>query len=196
MIPIRSATAVSFAAAIAAFGGIGVVMNAQVPEGVAARHVRTAPIQVARRVNPPVMDRVGAFSPLPRRSAGAEVFGIVQDTAGVLVPNAGMVVVRELLAGTVAATTAVNDVAQFSLRSIPPGLYTAELVSPSGAFIASTAAFSAGVGEIIQISQTIPRVPRTGFARTVSSMTSAALSMAAGAGVRAVAPGAPVTPGS
>ena len=181
---------------IAVLGGVGAVINAQSPDSIAARHVRQAPIQVARRVSAPVMDRVGAFSPLPRSSGGAEVFGIVQDTAGALVPNAGTVIVRELLGGIVAATTPVNEAAQFSMRSIPPGLYTAELVGPTGSVIASTAAFSADAGEVIQISQTIPRAPTAGFARAISSVTSAALSMAAGAGVRAVAPGAPVTPGS
>ena len=171
--------------------GAHALADAQAP---AVRHVRAAPIQVGRLVNEPVLNEPGSFTALRTTSRGADIVGIVQNHLGILVPNAGTVVVRELLGGTVFGTTKVNELAQFTLRAVPPGMYSAELVSQSGAVIASTPAFSAAVGEVIQISQTIPSQPRQGFARAVSSATAIALSTAASAGVLAIAPGAPTTP--
>lgn len=193
MIRMRLGAATSVAAGIVVTGAL---LSAQVPAPAAARHVRSAPIQVGRLVSAPLMDAVGSFSPLRGTSSGVSIFGIVQNHMGVLVPNAGLVIIRELLTGKVVGTTQVNDLAQFSMRALPPGLYTAELVGRSGAVIASTPAFSAAVGEVIQLSQTIPAIPIQGFARAASSATSAVLSSAASSGVLAVTPGVAITPGS
>jgi hypothetical protein len=174
---------------------LSALVSAQVPAVIAARHVRSAPIQVGRLVGAPLTNAVGSFSPLRGTPRGANLFGIVQNHMGALVPNAGVVIVRELLIGKVVGTTQVNDLAQFSIRALPPGLYTAELVGNSGAVIASTPAFSAAMGEVIQISQTIPVLPIQGFARAAASATNTALSAAASSGVMAVTEGAPVSPG-
>ena len=174
---------------------LSALVSAQVPAVIAARHVRSAPIQVGRLVGAPLTNAVGSFSPLRGTPRGANLFGIVQNHMGALVPNAGVVIVRELLIGKVVGTTQVNDLAQFSIRALPPGLYTAELVGNSGAVIASTPAFSAAMGEVIQISQTIPVLPIQGFARAAANATNTALSAAASSGVMAVTEGAPVSPG-
>jgi hypothetical protein len=166
---------------------------AQTPESIAARHVRPSPIRVGRLVSAPVMDDVGSFTALPD---SVNVIGVVQNDVGVLVPNAGTVVVRELEHGTVAGRATVDQAARFSLRGLPPGLYTSELVSPSGTVLATTSAFSASRGEVVQIAHTIPSPLARGFIKGVESATSAALAIAASSGVLAIAPGAPVTPGS
>lgn len=182
-------------AAIVAAGGVAVaaLVSAQVP-AVAARHVRSVPIQVGRLVGAPVMNATGSFSPL-RGSSGVSVFGIVQNHTGALVPNAGVVAIRELLTGKVVGTVQVNDLAQFSMHSLPPGLYTAELTGSSGMVIASTPAFSAAMGQVIQLSQTIPMLPIGGFARVTASATNSVLTAAASSGVTAITAGVPVSPG-
>ena len=168
-------------------------VTAQVLVTGSARHVRTAPIEVGRRVGQPILNEVGAFSAMPA-SRGTTIFGIVQQHTGTLVPNAGLVIIRNLLTGQVMARTTVNELAQFSVRGLPPGLYTAELVNTAGDTIASTPAFTAGVGEVIQLAQTIPVTPLQGVARVASSVTTSALSSAASSGVLAVAAPAATSP--
>ena len=166
----------------AAIAGASTATEAQAPVTIAARHVRAVPITVARLV-----------SASPR---SIDVLGIVQDHRGLPVPNAGTVLVRELQTGAVAGRTEVNALAQFNLRGLPPGLYTAELVTPSGTVIASTPAFAATAGQVVQISQTIPSPPVQAFSQMLRTATSAVLSSAASSGVLALRPGAPITPGS
>lgn len=174
---------------------VGVVVNAQVPATVAARHVRSVPIQVARRVGDPLMDAVGSFSPLKTASRVVSVSGFVQTHMGVPVPNAGQVIIRDVRTGRSTGTAHVNHLARFDVRSLPPGLYTAELIGPSGRVLASTAAFTANAGDVIQLAQTIPVAQAQRFSRLVSTATSAALTTAASSGVLAVGPGANITPG-
>jgi hypothetical protein len=78
---------------------------------------------------------------------------------------------------------------------VPPGIYTVELVGPSGTVVTSTAAFSAAAGDVIQISQTIPIAQAQRLARAVYTSTWAAITAAASSGVLAIGPGAYVTPG-
>lgn len=189
---IRTRTGV--AAVVAGIVGLGALAHAQVPGAGAARHVRSAPIQVGRLVGSPITNAVGSFLPLRATSRGAEIFGVVQNHMGTPVPRAGTVILRELRTGRVSGTTEVNDMAQFSLRALPPGLYTAELFGSSGTVLASTPAFSIGAGQVLQIAQTIPVMPAQGLARVAASATSSALFSAASSGVLAVAPGASVTP--
>lgn len=171
--------------ALAALAVVSAAAQIRVPD--AAYRVRSAPIQVARVVvGQPLESGIGAFMPLPA-SRRASIFGIVQNQVGELVPHAGDVVIRELRTGRIVARTAVDDLAQFSVRNIPTGLYVADLVDASGGVIASTGGFTAGVGEVIRLSQTIPVMPLSGFGRAVSSATSMALSSAANAGVLALA---------
>ena len=177
------------------FIGVTTFVGAQAPVA-SARHVRISPLKVGRLVSEPTVDAPGSFTALRESVRGVEIFGIVQTHTGVLVPNAGTVVIRELFSGTVAATTEVNDLAQFSLRAVPPGTYAAELTNRSGIVIASTPAFSARLGEVIQIAQTIPAAQSQAFIRMARSVTAAALSAAAVSGVLTQRPGAPLTPGS
>jgi hypothetical protein len=173
--------------------GVYALAGAQGQESVAARHVRSAPIRVGRLVSAPILDAVGSFTPLPD---SVNIIGLVQNEMGVLVPNAGTVVIRELQNGTVAGRAVVNHLARFGVGGLPTGLYSAELISPSGAVLATTPAFSASRGEIVQIAHTVPVSRRRGFAAGLASATSAALTVAASSGVLAIIPGAPVTPGS
>ncbi|MGE0039661.1 MAG: hypothetical protein AB7V01_00620 [Vicinamibacterales bacterium] len=165
------------------------------PGPATAQPVRMAPIQLGRIDSAPILDTEGAFMPLRGSSRGMNIYGIVQNQLGVMVPNAGTVVIRDILTGRVVAQTQVNNLAQFTFQGLEPGLYTAELVNNvGGAVIASSPAFSAAAGEVIQIAQTIPTVPLTGLARFASSATSSAVTSAASSGVLAVTPGAPVSP--
>jgi hypothetical protein len=173
----------------------GVVVSAQAPATVGARHVRSAPIQVARRVGEPVMTAVGSFIPLRPSTRLASIIGFVQTHMGVPVPNAGEVIIRDVRTGRSVGTAHVNHLARFDVRSVPPGLYTAELIAPSGSVLTSTAAFTANAGEVIQLAQTIPVARAQGFSRIVSTATSAALTTAASSGVLAVGRGANITPG-
>lgn len=158
-----------------------------------AQPIRIAPVQVGRITPGPILDATGAFMPLRGSARGMTVYGIVQNHLGILVPNAGTIVVRDILTGRIVAQTQVNGLAQFSFQGLEPGLYTAELVSGGGAVIASSPAFSAGVGEVIQIAQTIPTVPLQGLGRFASSATSSVVTSAASSGVLAVTEGPPVS---
>lgn len=170
--------------------------QAPAPGPTMAQPIRMAPIQLGRIVPEPMLESTGAFMPLRGSSRGMSVYGIVQNHLGILVPDAGTIVVRDILTGRVVAQTQVNGLAQFSFQGLEPGLYTAELVGNSGAVIASSPAFSAGVGEVIQIAQTIPTVPLQGLGRFASSATSSVVTTAASSGVLAVTEGPAVTPES
>lgn len=184
------------AVALAAMIGPPVFVAAQAPMGRGARQVRAVPIQVGRHIlGTPILNTAGAFSSLPA-ARGLTLVGIVQTHAGMPVPDAGTVIVRNLYGGHVAARTPVNGLAQFSVRGLPPGVYTADLLGANGTVLASSPAFTGGAGEVIQLAQTIQTIPLQGVGRVVSSATTSALSTAASSGVLAVSPGAPVTPGS
>lgn len=156
--------------------------------------IRTPPIQLARIEPELLLDSEGSFMPLRGTARGMSVYGIVQDHLGVLVPDAGTAQVRDIITGEVIAEAKVNELAQFSFRGLEPGLYTTELIGRGGSIISSSQAFSAAAGEVIQLAQTVPTIPLTGFGRFISSATSSVVSSAASAGVLAVAEDAPVTP--
>jgi len=155
--------------------------------------IRTPPMQLGRIEPELLLDSEGSFMPLRGTARGMSVYGIVQDHLGVLVPDAGTVQIRDIITGEIIAEAQVNELAQFSFRGLEPGLYTTELVGRSGSIIASSQAFSAAAGEVIQLSQTIPTVPLTGLGRFVSSATSSVVSSAASSGVLAVAEGPSTT---
>jgi hypothetical protein len=176
--------------------GAEALLIAQTASAPKARHVRSAPLQTARRVGEPILNEVGSFTPLPPSPHSASIFGIVQTQVGVLVPKAGKIIIRDLRTGAAVARAEVNDLAQFTVRGLAPGTYTTELMNSAGALIASSPGFYAAAGEVVHVSQTIHVLPLDGFARVLSSATSSALSAAASSGVLAVAPGAPASPGS
>ena len=137
---------------------------------------------------------IEAFEGLRHRRHTATVHGIVQNTRGQLVPEAGTVLVRSLTDGTVSAQVEVDRLAQFTIQNLDPGLYTAELVGRSGSVIATSNAFSAGAGEIIQLAPVVPTEPVSGLLSALGQATSSVVTSAASAGIIATNPGQPVTP--
>ena len=171
------------------------VSHAQAPRRVAARHVRPNPIEVGRLISAPILDAPGSFTALRTDSTTAEILGVVQTPSGAPAPHAGIIVIRALSTGTAAGTTEVNGLAQFAIRSLRPGLYTAELVDRSGKVLVTSPAFTAAAGDLIQIAQTLPP-SQDRLRETIQSATYRALTLAASSGVIALSPGAPTTPDS
>jgi hypothetical protein len=159
-----------------------------------AQRTVLAPTVLERFRLEPITDTPGAFSGLRSSVKGATIYGIVQNQLGLLVPNAGVVVVRDLRDGGVVAESRVDELAQFAVRGFAPGLYTAELVDVSGGIIATTASFSAEVGEVIQLAPVVPVTPAGWLSTVVGNATSSAVSSAAGAGVMALDSGEPISP--
>ena len=192
MIRMKDAVAI---AAVLSLVAVEALLQAQTSPTVAARHVRIVPIRVARLVSPPVVDAPGTSSAL-RVARGADIIGIVQNTFGEPVPNAGTAVVRNLETGTIVESAPIGGSAQFTIRGLEPGLYSVDIVGPNGGVVASTPAFSAAAGDVIHVAPTIPGVPAQGLLPALRSATSAAISAAASLGVLATRQGAPVTPRS
>jgi hypothetical protein len=142
----------------------------------------------------PITDSAGAFAGLRSSVKGATIYGIVQNQLGLLLPNAGLVLVRNLRDGGVVAESRVDELAQFAVRGFAPGLYTAELVDVSGGIIATTGSFSAEDGQVIQLAPVIPVSPAGWLSTVVGNATSSAVSSAAGAGVMALDSGEPISP--
>jgi len=142
----------------------------------------------------PMDDEPGAFAGLRSSVKGATIYGIVQNQLGVLVPNAGVVMVRDLHDGAIVAITRVDGLAQFVVRGFKPGVYVAELVDTSGGIIATTGAFSAEDGQIIQLAPVVPAAPRGLLATVVGNATRTAVSLAAFAGIRPLRSGEPISP--
>ena len=148
-------------AAVGVILSAGTVVSAQGP-------IRATPIRSPRAVTAevlkPIEDSPGAFLPLRGNTRGATIFGVVQNHIGELVPLAGIIRVRSLIDGRIIGEVKVDNLAQFSLRGFDPGLYAAELVDEdTGGIRATTPAFSAGVGEVIQLAPVIPVNPVSGF---------------------------------
>src|SRR4029079_9245924 len=127
-------------------------------------------------------------------STRAGVIGSVQNYLGALVPNAGDVVIRSLTDGNVVAHTRADQFAQFLIRGVDPGVYTAQLVSDTGATLATTGAFSAGPGETVGVALTIPNSALANVAAIFANSTSSVVNSAASGGVLAVKAGEPVSP--
>jgi len=182
----------------AAFGlfvgvlGAATLATAQGPER--AQAIRLQPITPRiERLNP-VREGRGAFESLRQDRATITVRGIVQNTLGHLVPLSGTVLVRSLADGSVAGRAEVDALAQFSIRGFEPGIYTAELIGPAGSVLATTNAFSADRGDVIQLVPVIPTAPESGPATTLWTVTSGIVTAAANAGTLLFNLGQPITP--
>jgi hypothetical protein len=160
----------------------------------AGQPVRLQPATPVPQRLEPIREGRGAFEPFRSRRNSISVYGIVQNHLGELVPRAGTVMVRNLADGAVVREAEVDALAQFSVKGLDPGVYAAELVGPAGSVLATSGAFSAGVGEVIQLAQVIPVAPVSGLLAALGDATSALVSSAASAGVLAVDPGQPVSP--
>jgi hypothetical protein len=119
--------------------------------------------------------------------------GIVQNHVGTLVPNAGLIVLRRLADGEAVGRTQVNSSAQFLLRGFDPGTYAAELVDHAGSVIATSGAFTAGAGQVVELAPVIPASPSSGLIAVLTSATDGALNSAMSAGLTAVGAGMPVS---
>jgi len=164
-------------------------------EAIRGRRVSEAPrIEGRRMVARPIEDTVGAFTPMRNTSTRPSIIGSVKSYLGDLVPNAGDVLIRSLTDGSVVAHTQVDQFAQFLVRGIDPGLYTAQLVDATGATLATTGAFTASVGDVIHLAPVIPNSPFVNVAALFANSTSSVVDSAASGGVLAVKPGEPVSP--
>jgi hypothetical protein len=68
------------------------------------------------------------------------------------------------------------------------------LVGPGGAVLATTGAFSAKAGEVVQLVPVVPTTSRMGGSSTWETSTSVIVGAAAGSGILAYSPGRRVTP--
>jgi hypothetical protein len=153
-----------------------------------------APIRGERILAVPLDGTAGAFGPSRAGVARATIHGIVQNHLGELVPQAGDVLLRSIADGRVVATVAVDSLAQFTVFDFEPGFYTAQLVDRSGDVLATTGAFTAGSGEVIELATVVPAAPLTNVASLATNVTQSVVSSAASAGVLAVDPGTPISP--
>ena len=141
----------------------------------------------------PLEDGPGAFTAAPATTA-SRIFGVVINELGMIVPSAGFVIVRSLRDGKVIGETEVDQLGQFSLPGVSPGLYLAELVNGSGTVITSSPAFTVGVGEIVQLTPVVSSSSTGGLAALLGSTTAGALNAAVNAGVLAVDIPEPLSP--
>jgi hypothetical protein len=159
-----------------------------------ARQVQGSPTTLAPLRVAPIEDSDGAFRAWRGSARGVTIHGIVVNHVGMLVPKAGVIVIRRLADGEPVGQTEVDALAQFTLRGFDPGTYAAELVDRGGSVIATSGAFSAGIGEVIQLAPVIPAGSASGLASMIGSATDGALNSAVSAGLNAVSAGLPVSP--
>jgi hypothetical protein len=141
----------------------------------------------------PIDDQIGSFAGL-KSTASTRIYGVVINEVGVVLPSAGIIVIRSLMSGHPVAQTEVDTLGQFAIRGIDSGLYTAELVSSSGKVLTSSPAFTVGVGEVVQLTPVVPQRGFDGLSQLFTSGTTAALISAVSAGVLTVAPLPSVSP--
>lgn len=158
------------------------------------RMAEASRIEGRRMTARPIEDTVGAFTPMRNTSTRSSAIGSVQNYLGVLVPNAGEVVIRSLVDGNIVAHSQPDQFAQFLIRGFEPGLYTAHLVNGAGATLATTGAFLAGPGEMVGVTLIIPNSPLSNVAGIFANSTSSVVDSAASGGVLAVQTGEPVSP--
>ena len=171
---------------------LGPIVSAQGP--LRADPILNTPLTPPRITLDPMDRGAGAFRALRTSNRGITIHGIVRNHIGYLVPNAGVIVIRRLDDGTVVGDAAVNEFAEFSWRGFDPGVYAAELIDEGGSVITTSGAFTAGMGEVVQLAPVIPVSPVSGFSSWISTATESAINSASSAGVLAVSSGLPVSP--
>lgn len=149
---------------------------------------------ISERINiTPIQEGIGAFSALPA-TIRSRIFGVVINELGLIVPSAGTVLIRSLHDGKVIGQTQVDNLGQFGVPGVDPGLYAAELVDGAGSVITSSPAFTVGVGQIVQITPVVPQSSLGGLASIVGSSTANTVNSAVNAGVLAVETLSPISP--
>jgi len=184
----------SLAAASAVLIATQAFGQAPIQERILGRRIAVPPISERIEVKP-IEDEQGSFSAV--KSGGASrIYGVVINELGVVLPSSGILLIRSVRDGRPIAQTPVDPLGQFSLRGIDPGLYTAELVNSSGAILTTSPSFTVGLGEAVQLTPVLSQSSIGGLAQILGSSTASAVNSAASAGILAVAPLPPATPGA
>ena len=136
---------------------------------------------------------VGAFSGL-RRTAATRIFGIVINEHGLVLPSAGVVLIRSIRDGRAVAHSDVDAQGRFDIRGVDSGLYTAELHNSAGSVLTASPAFTIGAGEVVQLTPVLAQTSFAGLTQFLSSGTASAINSAVAAGVMTVAPLPNVSP--
>jgi hypothetical protein len=158
------------------------------------RVTQVSPIRGERILAEPLELTAGALGAMAAGAARPAVFGIVLNHLGALLPNAGTVLIRSISNGSIVADVQVDARAQFTARGFEPGLYTAQLVDRGGNILASSGAFTAGIGEVIQLATIVPAAPVSNIPSMLSNTTQSVISSASSAGVLALDSGTPISP--
>jgi len=156
-------------------------------------HVLDVPPLSERISVKPIEDAEGAFLGL-KPAAITRIDGVVINELGVVLPAAGVVIIRSLQDGRLVAKTPVDSLGQFSIRGLDPGLYVAELVGLNETILAATPAFNLGIAQVVQLTAVVPHSSLGGLAYLVGNGTAGALNSAVSSGILAIEPGVPVSP--
>lgn len=141
----------------------------------------------------PIEEGPGAFAPAPA-SGSSRIFGVVINDLGLIVPSAGFVIVRNLRDGKVIGQVQVDQLGQFTMPGVGPGLYSAELVNSTGGVITASPSFTVGVGEIVQLTPVVANNSIGGLASLIGNSTAGAVNSAVSGGVIALQTPAPLSP--
>jgi hypothetical protein len=158
------------------------------------RPVAIQPITIAPVLASPAAGTDAAALTASAAMRTITVQGVIQDFRGLPVPNAGVVILRDMTDGKAVGETRVDAAAQFVLPGYQPGTYAAELVGIDGQVIATSGSFTAGAGQVVQIAPVVTVIAPTGMPSVLGSVTDGALNTAMGAGLTAISAGVPVSP--
>lgn len=169
------------------------VTSTQAQGPITGAPIRLKPLESGRIEGKPLEDTAGAFRGLRRTSGLTRIVGMVMTSNGVIVPSAGVVMLRSLTTGRVVGQVSVDPLGQFGLAGFEPGMYVAEVVDMTGSVIATSPAFTVGLSELVQVAPIIPVNPLTSFAYWAGNGAATAVNTATSAGVIAVTEGTDIT---
>jgi hypothetical protein len=175
---------------------VGTVLSAQGPGPIEERILgqRIGVPAINERINiSPIQDEVGAFT-APPATTTSRIFGVVINELGLIVPSAGFVLIRSLRDGKIIGQTEVDQLGQFSLPGVDPGLYAAELVNQAGTLLTTSPSFTVGIGEIVQLTPVVSQSSIGGLASLIGNSTAGAVNSAASAGILAIQTPTPLSP--
>lgn len=183
----RTALALLLLAATAFAQGRGPIQTR-----ITGQQLHVPPIS-GRVIVSPIQEGPGAFSAAPAPTV-SRIFGVVINELGLIVPAAGVVLVRSLHDGKVVGRIQVDNLGQFSLPGVNPGLYVAELVDGAGSVITSTPSFTVGIGQMVQLTPVVSQSSFGGLASLIGSSTAGTVNSAVSAGVLALETPTPLSP--
>jgi hypothetical protein len=144
---------------------------------------QSRPVETGRILGQPIEDKAGSFMALRRETGVTRVIGTVLTTQGLIVPAAGIVLLRSLTTGKVVGQVKVDQLGQFGLAGFEPGLYVAEVIDAAGSIIATSPSFAVGFSEVVSVAPIIPANPLTSFAYWATNSTATAVNSATSAGI-------------